>query len=67
MQVDIVTPERVLFSEKEISMVTVPGIEGQMGILDQHLPVVTFLKPGVINVEKNENKYFFYNRRGGRF
>ena len=43
MQVDIVTPERVLFSEKEISMVTVPGIEGQMGILDQHLPVVTFL------------------------
>ena len=42
MQVDIVTPERVLFSEKEISLVTLPGIEGQMGILDQHLPVVTF-------------------------
>ncbi|MEK9732230.1 MAG: F0F1 ATP synthase subunit epsilon [Pelagibacteraceae bacterium] len=59
MQVDIVTPESVLFSEKNISMVTVPGIEGQMGILDDHLPVVTFLKPGVINVEKNENKYFF--------
>ena len=35
------------------------GIEGQMGILDDHLPVVTFLKPGVINVEKSENKYFF--------
>ena len=59
MQVDIVTPEKVLFSEKEISMVTVPGIEGQMGILDNHLPVVTFLKPGVINVEAKENKYFF--------
>ena len=59
MQVDIVTPEKVLFSEKEISMVTVPGIEGQMGILDNHLPVVTFLKPGVINVESTENKYFF--------
>ena len=59
MQVDIVTPEKVLFSEKDISMVTIPGIEGQMGILDDHLPVVTFLKPGVINVEKNENKYFF--------
>lgn len=59
MQVDIVTPEKVLFSEKEISMVTVPGIEGQMGILDNHLPVVTFLKPGVINVEATENKYFF--------
>ncbi|WP_440694699.1 ATP synthase F1 subunit epsilon [Candidatus Pelagibacter sp. HIMB109] len=59
MQVDIVTPEKVLFSEKDISMVTIPGIEGQMGILDDHLPVVTFLKPGVINVEKSENKYFF--------
>jgi len=44
MQVDIVTPESVLFSEKNISMVTVPGIEGQMGILDDHLPVVTFFK-----------------------
>ena len=59
MQIDIVTPEKVLFSEKDISMVTIPGIEGQMGILDDHLPVVTFLKPGVINVEKSENKYFF--------
>ena len=41
MQVDIVTPEKVLFSEKDISMVTIPGIEGYMGILDDHLPVVT--------------------------
>jgi len=59
MQVDIVTPEKVLFSEKDISMVTIPGIEGQMGILDDHLPVVTFLKPGVINIENKKNKYFF--------
>ena len=59
MQVDIVTPEKVLFSEKDISMVTIPGIEGQMGILDDHLPVVTFLRPGVINIEQNENRYFF--------
>ena len=59
MQVDIVTPEKVLFSEKDISMVTIPGIEGQMGILDDHLPVVTFLRPGVINIEQNDNKYFF--------
>ena len=59
MQVDIVTPEKVLFSEKDIPMVTIPGIEGQMGILDDHLPVVTFLRPGVINIEQNENKYFF--------
>ena len=59
MQVDIVTPERVLFSNNEVSMVTVPGIEGQMGILDNHTPIVTFLRPGVINVENKNNKYFF--------
>ena len=59
MQVDIVTPDKILFSDASASMVTVPGIEGQMGILDDHVPVVTFLKPGVINVEAKENKYFF--------
>ena len=54
MQVDIVTPEKVLFTDNDVPMVTVPGIEGQMGILDNHAPIVTFLRPGVINVE-NKN------------
>jgi len=51
MQVDIVTPEKVLFTQNDISMVTIPGIEGQMGILDNHVPVVTFMRPGIINIE----------------
>ena len=59
MQVDIVTPEKVLFTDNDVPMVTVPGIEGQMGILDNHAPIVTFLRPGVINVENKQNKYFF--------
>ena len=59
MQVDIVTPEKVLFTNNDVPMVTVPGIEGQMGILDNHAPIVTFLRPGVINVENKGNKYFF--------
>lgn len=59
MQVDIVTPEKVLFKDNEVPMVTIPGIEGQMGILDNHVPIVTFLRPGVINVENKNNKYFF--------
>ena len=49
MQVDIVTPEKVLFTENEVPMVTVPGIEGQMGILDNHVPIVTFLRPGAVS------------------
>ncbi len=59
MQVDIVTPEKVLFTDNDVPMVTVPGIEGQMGILDNHVPIVTFLRPGVINVENKNSKYFF--------
>ena len=59
MQVDIVTPEKVLFTNNDVPMVTVPGIEGQMGFLDNHAPIVTFLRPGVINVENKGNKYFF--------
>ena len=59
MQVDIVTPEKVLFKDNDVPMVTIPGIEGQMGILDNHVPIVTFLRPGVINVENKNNKYFF--------
>ena len=59
MQVDIITPEKVLFSNNDVPMVTVPGIEGQMGILDNHTPIVTFLKPGVINVKNKNNKHFF--------
>ena len=51
MQVDIVTPEKILFSESGVQIVTIPGIEGQMGLLDNHIPIVTFLKPGVINIE----------------
>ena len=57
MQVDIVTPEKVLFKDNDVPMVTIPGIEGQMGILDNHVPIVTFLRPGVINVENKNNKY----------
>jgi F-type H+-transporting ATPase subunit epsilon len=59
MQVDIITPERVVFSDLNSTMVTVPGVEGQMGILDSHAPTITFLRPGVISVEGSEKKYFF--------
>jgi len=59
MQVDIVTPEKISFSQNDVIMVTIPGMEGQMGILDNHAPIVTFMKPGIINIENKNNKYFF--------
>lgn len=55
--VEIVTPERRLLSE-EVDMVTLPGIEGQMGILRGHVPLLTLLDIGEIVLHKqNDTRY----------
>ena len=46
---DLVSPERLLLSE-EADMVTVPGTDGYFGVLAGHMPLITTLKPGVIDV-----------------
>ena len=45
LQLDIVTPEKRVFSE-QVDSVTLPGAEGELGILPSHIPLVTALKPG---------------------
>ena len=52
--VEIVTPERRLLSE-EVDMVTLPGIEGQMGILRGHIPLLTTLDIGEIVLHTKNN------------
>ncbi len=47
---DLVSPERLLISE-EVTMVTVPGSEGDFGVMVGHAPVITTLRPGVVEVE----------------
>ena len=51
---EIVSPEKVIFSG-ETEMVTLPSYEGDMSILKNHVPIITFLRPGRIKVKKNEN------------
>lgn len=46
---DLVSPERLVLSE-EADMVTLPGTDGYFGVLDGHMPLITTLKPGVIDV-----------------
>lgn len=46
---DLVSPDRLLLSE-EVDMVLVPGSEGDFGVLPQHAPVMSTLKPGVLEV-----------------
>ena len=60
IQLDIVTPEKKIFSDKGIESVTVPGIEGEMGILPNHIPIITFLKSGKIFIESSGKQISYF-------
>ena len=58
LKLEIVTPEARVFSE-DVEMVTLPGIEGEMGIFPQHVPLMTQLASGEVAVRrKGEDTYF---------
>lgn len=52
MQVEIVTGERVVFSEDGVDMVVAPGADGTLGILPHHAPLITTLAGGELRVKK---------------
>ena len=60
IHLDIVTPEKKIFSDKGIESVTVPGIEGDMGILPNHIPIITFLKSGKILIETSGKQLSYF-------
>jgi len=53
LKFELVSPERLLLSE-EVEQVTVPGTEGEFGVLAHHAPVMTALRPGLIKVTGGE-------------
>jgi|TARA_B100001093_G_C26192431_1_gene744468 F-type H+-transporting ATPase subunit epsilon/F-type H+-transporting ATPase subunit delta len=55
--IEIITPDKSILN-LETSEVTIPSYEGQMGILKDHIPLITFLRPGVIYIKNQEKKYF---------
>ena len=52
MRLEIVTAERVVYSE-EVDVLVAPGIDGELGILPRHAPLLTVLQPGEIRVVKD--------------
>src|SRR2546430_11778721 len=52
LKLEIVTPEEKIYSE-DVSMVTLPGSEGELGVYPNHVPVMTTLKPGELRVIKD--------------
>ena len=59
-KVEIVNPEKSYLSKDDVTEVVVPAFEGEMGILKDHISIISFLKPGIIKVysKSEENKYF---------
>ena len=58
--IEIVNPEKSFLSKDEVSEVVVPAFEGEIGILKDHISIISFLKPGIIKVflGTEEEKYF---------
>ena len=55
MRLEIVTAERVVYSE-DVSLLVAPGIDGELGILPRHAPLLTLLRPGEIRVVKDDEE-----------
>ncbi len=51
---DLVSPERLVWSG-EVDSVNIPGVEGDFGVLPNHSPVMSMIRPGVIRVENDAN------------
>lgn len=62
-RLEIVTPERKVFSG-DVRMVVVPGVEGELGFLPDHAPLMSALKKGTVRVQQ-EGKTFKVNVEGG--
>ena len=59
-KIEIVNPEKSFLVKEDISEVVVPAFEGEMGILKNHISIISFLKPGIIKIfskSGNENYY----------
>ena len=59
-KVEIVNPEKSFFSSENVTEVIVPAFEGEMGILKDHISIISFLKPGIIKIfSKNVEEKFY--------
>ena len=57
-KVEIISPDKSIFNS-EANEVTIPSYEGQMGILKNHIPLITFLRPGIILIRDHQEKKFY--------
>ena len=59
-KIEVISPEKSFFSNDSVSEVVVPGYEGEMGILKDHISLISFLKPGIIKIFSKDGEENFY-------
>jgi len=55
-KLEIICPEKIIFSDN-VKMVTLPSYEGDMSVLKHHISIITFLRPGIIKVQKSKGDF----------
>ena len=63
-KVEIVNPEKSFLVKEDVSEVVVPAFEGEMGILKDHISIISFLKPGLIKILSKSGDENFYVEDG---
>ena len=63
-KVEIVNPEKSFLVKEDVSEVVVPAFEGEMGILKDHISIISFLKPGIIKISSKSGDEKFYVEDG---
>ena len=63
-KIEIVNPERSFLSKEGVSEVVVTAFEGDMGILKDHISIISFLKPGLVRVFEGSNEETYYVEDG---
>ena len=53
-KIEIVNPEKSFLTKEDVTEVVVPAFEGEMGILKDHISIISFLKPGIIKMLRME-------------
>ena len=63
-KIEIVNPEKSFLVKEDVSEVVVPAFEGEMGILKDHISIISFLKPGIIKILSKSGDENFYVEDG---
>ena len=63
-KIEIVNPEKSFLLKEDVTEVVVPAFEGEMGILKDHISIISFLKPGVIKISSQSGEEHYYVEDG---